>query len=168
MSVKMIQYPLPSNLQGKCKQEDYTHWLRWKAHAHVKRDTKRGNRTASAASYRDAIHRAVCKGGDRDAYTGRPLRWDLIRKYNNKDSKKGKRAYKKRFADLPTVDHEDDGLGKPKFKMCSWRTNDCKNDLTVRELLRFCEQFLAHQKAKLATQEVKQRCCKPVARSCAR
>jgi hypothetical protein len=95
---------------------------------------------------RDAIHKAVCAGGDRDAYTGRPLRWDLIRTYNNDESKALKREYKKQFADLPTVDHEDNGMGDPKFKICAWRTNDSKNDLTVEELIEFCEQFIAHQK----------------------
>ena len=144
----MPRYILPTVLNGKCSQNDYTHWLYFKAAAHVKRDKKRGNLTATTQTYRDAIHNAVCAGGDMDAYTGRPLRWDLIRTYDNEKAKSGKRDYKKQFADLPTVDHEDDGMGEPRFKMCSWRTNDCKNDLSVEELIEFCEQFLAHQKKK--------------------
>jgi len=144
----MSKYLLPDVLKGKCSQENYTHWLYGKAAAHVKRDKNRGNNKASADVYREAIHNAVSEGGDKDAYTGLPLKWDLIRTYNNDESKKGKREYKKQFADLPTVDHEDDGMGEPKFKICSWRTNDCKNDLTIGELITFCDQFLTFQKKK--------------------
>jgi hypothetical protein len=50
--------------------------------------------------------------------------------------------YKKQYALLPTVDHLDDGLGEPKFAICGWRTNDCKNDLTIEELAEFCRMFL--------------------------
>lgn len=141
----MPQYPLPEILNGKCTQSDYTHWLYYKAAVHVKRDKKRGNNKATTHDYREAIHKAVLKGGDKDAYTGMPLDWSLIRKYNNDEAKKGKRKYKKKFADLPTVDHEDEGMGAPSFKICSWRTNDCKNDLTVDELIKFCKIFLCHQ-----------------------
>jgi hypothetical protein len=142
----MARYELPKVLEGKCNQQDYTHWLYGKAAAHVKRDKKRGNGLATTESHKAAIHKAVREGGDLDAYTGRPLDWKLIRTYDNERSKAGKREYKKSFADLPTVDHEDDGMGEPKFKICSWRTNDCKNDLTVEEMIEFCKAFLAHQK----------------------
>ena len=142
----MNKYALPQVLNNKCSQADYTHWLYRKAAAHVKRDKKRGNDTATTQLYRDAIHKAVCAGGDKDAYTGQPLRWDLIRTYDNDNSKAGKRGYKKQFADLPTVDHEDDGMSNPMFKICSWRTNDCKNDLTIDELIEFCKQFLEFQR----------------------
>jgi hypothetical protein len=37
-------------------------------------------------------------------------------------------------------------MGEPHFKICSWRTNDSKNDLSIEELMDFCEQLLAHQK----------------------
>ncbi|MGD0349374.1 MAG: hypothetical protein ABSB84_03545 [Verrucomicrobiota bacterium] len=143
----MAKYNLPGVLEGKCSQKDYTHWLYGKAAAHVKRDKKRGNPNATAEAYRMAIHKAVLENGHVDAYTGCPLRWELIRTYDNDESKQGKRGYKKKFADLPTVDHEDDGMCEPRFKICSWRTNDCKNDLTVEELVEFCRAFLEHQKA---------------------
>lgn len=136
------RFPLPQCLTGKCSQEEYTHWLYGKAKAHVKRDRKRGNRVCSTDTYRCSIHAAVCDGGDNDAFTGEPLRWDLIRKYDNTHSKAGRRGYKKQFALLPTVDHLDEGLGEPKFAICGWRTNDCKGDLTVEELASFCEIFL--------------------------
>ena len=141
----MPQFPLPRVLEGKCSQEDYTHWLYGKAAAHVRRDSKRGNTIVTTQLYRDAIHKAVLQGGDRDAYTGRPLRWDQIRTYDNEQAKAGRREYKKQFADLPTVDHEDDGRGEPKVRICSWRTNDCKNDLSIEELKKFCDEFLKFQ-----------------------
>jgi hypothetical protein len=149
----MPRYRLPQCLQGKCKQEKYTRWLDRKAAAHVKRDKKRKNTTASGKLYRDAIHKAVCNGGDRDAYTGKPLAWRLIGRYNNEDSKREGWKYKKKFAHLPTVDHEGHGKGEPKFRICAWRTNDCKSDLSVRELAEFCKQFLAYQKRRTTNRQ---------------
>jgi hypothetical protein len=145
----MPLFPLPACLAGKCTQADYTHWLYAKAAAHVRRDTKRGNPTCTEDSYRRAIHEAVCAGGDRDAFTGETLRWDLIRTYDNVASKAGGRLYKKHFALLPTVDHLDDGRGAPRFAICSWRTNDSKGDLTLEELAAFCRIFLLHQETSI-------------------
>jgi len=67
-----------------------------------------------------------------------------LRIYDNEEAKKGGRAYKRQFADLPTVDHVDDGLGAPNFVICSWQTNDSKSDLTHDELLDFCRAILDH------------------------
>lgn len=142
-------FPVPPCLSGKCSQADYTHWLYGKAAAHVRRDKKRGNAASVTSSYRQAIHAAVCAGGDRDAFTGEVLRWDLIRTYDNAASKAGRRNCKKRFALLPTVDHLDDGMGAPSFAICGWRTNDCKGDLSLEELADFCRSFLAHRQKSL-------------------
>ena len=46
-----------------------------------------------------------------------------------------KRAYKKGLGNLPTIDHVGDGLGPANFKICSWRVNDAKHDLTNDEFL---------------------------------
>ena len=54
------------------------------------------------------------------------------------------RAYKARFALLPTVDHLDDGLGPPAFKICSWRTNDAKHDLALGDFVELCEKVIRH------------------------
>ena len=35
---------------------------------------------------------------------------------------------------LPTVDHVDPESTEADFRICGWRTNDCKNDLTITEL----------------------------------
>lgn len=139
---KTVKYTLPPVLTGKCSEKDYVHWLTYKAAAHVRRDQKRGNTAATTPSYRAAIHAAVCSGGHLDAYTGKPLDWGLIRKYNNKDAKAGGRAYKKKFANLPTVDHVGDGKGPIDLKICSWRLNDCKSDLTLEEFVEVCKTVL--------------------------
>lgn len=72
------------------------------------------------------------------------LRWDLISRYSNSESKLRGRAYKKEFGDLPTVDHVADGLGPADFVICSWRVNDAKNDLDLPEFLDVCRAVLAH------------------------
>jgi hypothetical protein len=138
------KYQAPAFLDGLHDQDAYERWLHRKALAHVKRDRKRGNTTATNAEYKIAIHEAVVMSEGRDAYTGEDLDWSLLSTYNNDASKRGGRAYKKRFELLPSVDHVDDGLGPASFKICSWRTNDCKNDLSLLELRRFCRLVLEH------------------------
>lgn len=97
-----------------------------------------------------AIHEAVVASGGHDEYTGEELAWELISTYDNEQSKVGRREYTKSLALLPTVDHVGDGLAAPDFKICSWRSNDCKNDLSSEELLAFCRAVLAHHYKKLA------------------
>ena len=91
-----------------------------------------------------AIHQAVYKSGGLDAYTGEALDWNLISVYNNEESRKGRRVYKKKFAKLPTVDHVGDGTGSADFVICGWGTNDCKNDLPRAEFIELCRAVLAH------------------------
>ena len=43
-----------------------------------------------------------------------------------------------------TVDHGDEGLSEPNFKICGWRTNDCKSDLAHAEFAEVCRQVIAH------------------------
>jgi len=54
------------------------------------------------------------------------------------------RNYKKEFALLPTVDHVGDGTGPLDLKICSWRTNDAKNDLPLSEFISVCQAVLKH------------------------
>jgi len=68
--------------------------------------------------------------------------------YNNDDAKKGGREYKKKFADLPTVDHVGGGMGPTKFKICSWRVNDSKSDLDLPEFLELCRAVLDFHESK--------------------
>lgn len=89
-----------------------------------------------------AIHNAVCASGGRDAYTGEELDWKLLSTYDNEASRDGGRKYKATFALLPTVDHVADGLGPADFKICGWRTNDAKHDLSLEEFLTLCQKVV--------------------------
>jgi hypothetical protein len=138
------RYNLPSFLEGKIAQRDYVKWLRRRAAAHVKRDRGRKNESAIGQAYRDAIQKAVTDSQGLDAYTGEELKWSLISKYNNEESKKRGREYKKEFALLPSVDHVGDGRGSADFKICAWRTNDAKNDLNYEEFIELCRRVIEH------------------------
>lgn len=134
----------PEFLAGRCTQEVYARWLERKASAHRKRDCKRGNAEATTAAYKAAIHAAVIESGGCDAYTGLPLRWDLISTYDNVASKAGGRVYKQGLGDLPSVDHIGDGLGVPDFKICAWRTNDAKSDLAYEDFVSLCRRVVEY------------------------
>ncbi len=139
------RYELPPFLLGQVQQEAYERWLRRKARAQLKRDRQRGNDTANGEAYRVAIHLAVLESKGCDSYTGEKLDWSIISQYDNDESKEHGRHYKHRFALLPTVDHVGDGTGSANFKICSWRTNDAKNDLEMPEFLALCQVLLEYQ-----------------------
>ena len=138
----MRKYQLTNELAIFVEQEVYERWLHRKALAHVKRDRARGNISATNETYKIAIHKAVCESGGRDAYTNEELDWSLLSKYNNDQSKKYGRHYKKQFALLPSVDHVGDGTGEADFKICAWRTNDAKNDLSYFEFVELCKKVV--------------------------
>jgi hypothetical protein len=138
------KYALPSFLAGITTQEVYLRWLGRKSIAHVRRDKKRGNTTAVNELYKIAIHHAVVVSNGRDHYTGEMLNWALLSRYSNAESKEKRRKYKASFALLPTVDHVGDGLGPADFKICGWRTNDSKHDLTHDEFVALCRLVVSH------------------------
>jgi hypothetical protein len=138
------QRDFPSFLRGVVDQEVYFRWLARKANAHVLRDRKHGNATVMRLQYHQAIHEAVKASNGLDAYTGKPLDWTIISKFDNESAKAGKREYRKKFENLPTVDHVGDRLGAPKFKICSQQTNDCKSNLSYEELVQFCRNVIAY------------------------
>lgn len=124
------------------KQAVYKRWLQRRAQSLVRRDRLKGNKNAQYQEYKTEIYAAVCRCQGVDAYTDEPLDWTLLSQYNNTDSQKQGRVYKKKFALLPTIDHVDDGMGKPNFEICAWRTNDAKNDLSLNELIDFCKKII--------------------------
>ncbi|MGD0457399.1 MAG: hypothetical protein ABSC21_06600 [Terriglobia bacterium] len=142
----MKKYQLPEFLACVVSQEVYERWLHRKAAAHVRRDRKRGNTTAANEQYKVAIHKAARDSNGVDAYTGENLDWTLISRYNNDQSKRGGRGYKKRFALLPTVDHLGAATRKADFRICAWRTNDAKNDLPYMEFLELCKKVVTASK----------------------
>jgi hypothetical protein len=139
----MEKYQLPEFLASEVSQAQYERWLHRKAVAHVRRDRKRGNPTAAIADYKVAIHKAVEECEGRDAYTGERLDWTLISQYDNDESKSGRREYKAGFALLPSVDHVADGTGPADFKICAWRTNDAKSDLSYQDFLDLCRKVVS-------------------------
>ena len=132
------RYSLPEFLVGRVDPVVYERWLARKAAAHLKRDRKRGYQGVSGASYRDEIHGAVVESGGRDYYTGEELDWSLLSKYNNDESLAGRHAYKAGFALLPTVDHIESARAKSGFRICGWRTNDAKHDLSHQAFVNLC------------------------------
>lgn len=138
----MRKYQLPKFLIGTTGQEAYERWLHRKAMDHVRRDRGRGNKTATNEEYKIAIHHAVNMSNGKDAYTEEDLDWTLLSKYDNEQSKKHGRNYKKQFALLPSVDHVGDGKGPANFKICAWRTNDAKNDLSLEEFIELCRKVI--------------------------
>jgi hypothetical protein len=134
---------MPSFLEGVVSPEAYERWLKNKADAHARRDRARG-RPCSVSVYKEAIHAAVILSGGKDAYTGEQLHWNLISKYNNEESKKGRHGYKASFALLPTVDHVSAEATEASFRICAWRTNDAKNDLSLDSFLELCVKALEH------------------------
>lgn len=135
-------FHIPSFLEDLVTREHYVRWLQRKAQAHIRRDRARGNTIGSVAEYKRAIHQAVCASDGRDAYTGEPLEWSLLSKYNNDESKFGKRVYKATFARLPTVDHVGDGTGTAEFRICGWAVNDAKGDLSLSDFVSLCKRIV--------------------------
>jgi hypothetical protein len=125
-------------------QEKYEKWLVGRARAHVIRDKKRGNETATVETYKVAIHEAVVRSDGVDFYTGEQLDWTLLGRYSNAESKANRRRHKETLALLPTVDHVGDGSGAADFVICAWRTNDAKNDLSHDEFVELCRRVVAH------------------------
>ena len=140
------QDPLPKFLVDKVSQEKYTRWLGAKAAAHVKRDKKHRS-DIRTAEYKLLIHQAVTSSNGNDAYTGEALDWSLLSKWDNNKAKEYGSKYKSEFALLPSVDHVSERRGPTNFTICSWRTNDAKNDLSVEEFVKLCEKVIKHMKS---------------------
>ncbi len=142
--MKARKYQMPGFLVPILTQDRYEKWLSRKASAHVRRDKKRGNRAATREKYKVVIHEAVTNCGACDHYTGERLDWSLLSEYDNAESKAQRRGYKSKFALLPSVDHVGDGLGEANFKICAWRTNDAKNDLSHDDFVALCRRVVGH------------------------
>jgi hypothetical protein len=145
MQSEMKKYTLPKCLKDLCEPGIFEKWLERKTLAHVKRDHRKGL-VSKRESYKSAIYNAVSESNGLDAYTGKAMRWDLISKWDNDASGQGGREYKKKFGDLPTLDHVYDDPIKVIFKICSWRINDCKNDLSLKEFINVCNDVLHYHK----------------------
>ncbi len=139
-----IKYPFPKFLNDICTEKKYLRWLSAKSQAHVCRDKRRGSNYSINEHYKVAIHQAVLLSKGFDFYTGKKLDWHLIGTYDNTKSKKGKRRYKYEFQNLPTVDHVNDVNGKLEVRICSWKVNDAKSDMTLKEFVDLCKNVVKH------------------------
>ncbi len=137
------KYQLPQFLIGVATQEKYARWLNAKAAAHVRRD-KKLRPDITTAMYKVLIHEAVLRSNGNDAYTGEALDWSLLSTWDNEKAKKYGSRYKSEFALLPSVDHVSERRGPTDFTICSWRTNDAKNDLSVKEFVELCKKVVRH------------------------
>ncbi len=142
------KHELPGFLSGRCTVAEYQKWLNRRAVAHCRRDRLRGHTGATREAYKAAIHRAVLRSRGLDAYTGQPLAWEQISRYENAASKAGGSHYKRQLGDLPTVDHVGVGGVPTQFKICAWRTNDAKHDLSYKQFVALCRDVLAHHDRK--------------------
>lgn len=134
------KYPIPQFLldQG-IDQEKYGRWIDKVVNAITRRDSKRLKTKLIRMTFRAAVHRAVCSGGDRDFYTGERLNWKLLQHFN------GEAIPDRKHHEVPSVDHEVVHGTIPVFRICSLRTNKCKSDYRTHELIDFCKVFLAYQ-----------------------
>lgn len=145
----MPNYQAPDFLKGKTTQQIYTRWLNRKANAHFKRDRKHSGSEFTRQEYKEAIHKAVLKSKGIDSYTGSPLKWELISRFDNTEAKLGKRKYMVKFAQLPTVDHVDRGHKKLNFNICSWKINDSKSYMTLKEFIDLAKDIIKFNKNKV-------------------
>ena len=140
-----IEYERPAFLKKTLEPADYTKWLNRKAQSLVHRDRRRWPKTViERAKYKKKIHDAVVYSEGRDFYTGEPLSWCLVGKYNGSDAQKEGVEYRRRFGNLPTVDHENPTAPDSDFRICALRTNDCKSDLLPGEFREFCQKVLRY------------------------
>ena len=100
--------------------------------------------SAGRLEYRRLIHEAVLASNGRDFYTGEELHWHLIGTYSNAASSDGTHAYKKSLGLLPSVDHHEAAATIAVFKICAWRTNDAKHDLSTDEFIDLSRRVLEH------------------------
>lgn len=138
------KFALPAFLQGKVEPLKYEKWLVGRAVAHFRRDSKRGHEHLSVSGYKQLMHEAVVASQGLDYYTGEMLDWHLMGTYENAASKLGRHAYKKTLGLLPSIDHEDAAATTASFRICAWRTNDAKHDLTTSEFIELCRLVVRH------------------------
>lgn len=136
-----LKYPLPAHIHALgISQESFGEWLDRATNAHVLRDRQRTKAAIRPQVYREAIYRAVSDGSDRDYYTGELLDWRLLQYFSkNEGAGRDDRL-------VPSVDHVGLNTESPVFRICSLRTNKCKSDYSIEQLLEFCDAFIRHQR----------------------
>lgn len=129
----------------KFNMDDFEKWINRKANSLCRRDKKRtkGIFNLTPMQYVEGICNAIKESPVFDFYTGDKLDWTQIGKYTNEEAQELGPDIKKKYAMMPTVDHAD-AKPEPNFRICTWRTNDAKNDLTLDEFRKLCLKVLRH------------------------
>lgn len=138
------EYQIPSFLtKVKISQDEFGKWLDKVTNAHLRRDRKRlGGQKILPVTYRKAIYKAIKDSCGRDYYTGEKLDWNLLQHFAGTKISNGRDKL------IPTIDHEKLSATAPIFRICSMRTNKCKSDYSVAEVLAFAETLIQYQKNK--------------------
>ncbi len=132
---------IPPHIQALgISQELFGEWLDRATNSHVRRDRQRTEAIVRPQVYREAIYRAVASGSDRDYYTGELLDWRLLRHFSTSDNADRDERL------LPTVDHVGLDVELPVFRICSMRTNKCKSNYSIEQLVEFCDALIGHQR----------------------
>ena len=141
----MERYNLPAFLKRKgINEETYEKWLIRKARVFSSetKDTLRKKKKLKwkFKDYKDAIHDAVCKSEGKCFYTEEELAWEQILKFDGS----------KKIDNLPTVDHlhgrKTDKIDKNlDFVITSWKVNDMKNDLNLKDFIELCEKIVSRK-----------------------
>ena len=148
----MYKYQPPNFLEKfNIDRVKYNHWLDRKSKSLYRRDIGRFKdlkEKYSRKSYKEAIHEAVINSDGKDFYTGEVLQWSKISEYDNEKSSAQRGVYRKKFSYLPTVDHYDVESEILNFKICGWRTNDSKSDMSYIDYIKLCQLVLNENKRK--------------------
>jgi hypothetical protein len=94
---------------------------------------------------KEAIVGAIERSEGRDFYTGEALDWNLISTWVGAEEGTVASVYRRKFWNLPSVDHDFTNPAKTAFHICSWRMNDSKNDQTLQEFLDLAAKVQKHR-----------------------
>jgi hypothetical protein len=139
------KWSIPECLKPTLSDEDaFRKWLDRKAASVRKRDMKRNLPVHSLSAMKEAIVDAIERSEGRDFYTGEALDWHLISTWVGAEEGTSASVYRRRFWNLPSIDHDFTDPAKTAFHLCSWRMNDSKNDQTIEEFLALADAVRRH------------------------
>jgi hypothetical protein len=146
LTVPAVFFP-PDFAKEKCSVTEYRKWVLGHSKNLFLRDSKAkrpfacpGQKSVYRHKIDDAAHH-----GQFDPYTGEELQWELIDEWDP-NLARGNRAYARKFALLPTVDHIDPESDILEFEICSWKINTCKGNLNPQEFVDLCKKVIQNRK----------------------
>ena len=126
----------------------YLKWLARESSRFFNNDMKHKIKSISRLEYKDAIHKAVLKNKDIDAFTGNLLNWKLLGKYDSKMAREHGRSYKVLYGDIPTATLINGGAGHTNISICAWKVDECKGELNFNEFSEICNAVSKNIKRK--------------------